>query len=368
MTKKKLLISMFLILLIMGGCNSEEQLPEEEIVFYDRFTLGKDGILYCSDLLYITDYATGVTVPLCNRPNCAHEPFSSANKNSQCNAAFKDSVRAAFIYHDKLYIFVFDGLNHTTVYMAESTGEGRQKIAEADFDMWAGYYSYFHNGKFYFEAQRESYHEDNSLQREVEYFISSFDVAHKHFEILTTPTSPNVRGIHLAGIANGEIYYARDTYKGSKEDWLNVSVEYIAKNLETGEERNFFEGEDIVDHLGDYCVVETGIYYILDKDGTYEYWKKDTDGNEIFIYSADDPANFKPIINGEALFEKDKSDFQKEVPASCICGDMVLVMDGRKGYRHGIMTLDNYLNDIDEIVYPEFPNMIYYSEYEIVEP
>ena len=110
-----------------------------------------------------------------------------------------------------------------------------------------------------------------------------------------------------------------------------------------------------------YCIVETGIYYALNKGGTYEWWKKETDGDKVFIYSADQYQNLGPIINGEPLFEKDKSDFQKELVGLCTCGDIIFVMDARKGGRHGIMTIDNYLNDIDEIVYPEFPNMTYTS-------
>ena len=188
MMKKKLFVFLFLILLIMGGCKNEEQLPEEEIVFdfSTAFSLGKDGILYHGgDQLYITDYATGATVPLCDKPNCAHEPKSSTNENPQCNAVFPGSIKTAFLYHDKLYAFVSDGLNHTIVYMAESTGEGRRKIAEADYTF--GGYLEFRDGKLYFPAQRESYQEDGSLRREREAFIGSFDTNNQSFESLTTP-------------------------------------------------------------------------------------------------------------------------------------------------------------------------------------
>lgn len=361
MMKKRLIILMFFILLIMGGCTNEEQLPEEEIVFNGRFSLGKDGILYCSDLLYITDYATGVTVPLCDKPNCAHEPQSSTNKNPQCNAAYPGFVGTAFLYHDKLYVFMADGLNHTVVYMAESTGEGRRKIAEADYT-WYGNQE-FRDGKLYFAAERENYEEGSSMRQEKEIFIGSFDTDNQSFEILTT-LDTSLCAIRIVGITSREIFFQQYKFlDDERKNWTKVSVEdisveYIAKNLETGEERNYFEVEDNVDH----CVVETGIYYMLDKDGTYEYWKKEADGNEIFIYSADHLANFRPIINGEPLFEKDKSDFQKELLGLCTCGDIIFVMDGRKGGRCGIMTIDNYLNDIDEIVYPEFPNMTYFWE------
>ena len=356
MMKRKLFVFLFLILLTMGGCKNEEQLQDEEIVFYNRFSLGKDGLLYFVDLLYITDYATGEIVPLCDKPNCAHEPRSSTNENPQCNAVFPGVFEAAFLYHDRLYAFVADGLNHTTVYMAESTGGGRRKIAEADYT-WYGSPLEFRDGKLYFTAERENYQTDTALQQEKEEFIGSFDTNNQSFDILTSQDK-SLAWTRIYGISSREIFFRRYKYLDDEiKNLTDLSIEYIAKNLETGEERSFLEGEDIVNHIGDFCIVETGIYYVLDKGGTYEYWKKETDGDEVFIYSADHLANFRPIINGEPLFEKDKSDFQKELVGLRTCGDIVFVMG--KGGRHGIMTIDNYLNDIDEIVYPEFPNIIY---------
>ena len=353
MMKRKLFVFLFLILLIMGGCKNEEQLQDEEIVFKGRFSLGKDGLLYFADLLYITDYATGEIVPLCDKPNCAHEPRSVTNKNPQCNAAFPAAFETAFLYHDKLYAFVADGSNHTTVYMAESTGEGRRKIAEADYT-WFGCPLEFRDGKLYFTAERENYQEDTGLQREREVFIGSFDTNNQSFEILTT-SDMSLYGISIYGTTSRELFFIGYKYlDDERKNLTDVSVEYIAKNLETGEERSFLEGD-----IEDFYIVETGVYYVLNKDGTYEYWKKETDGDEVFIYSADHFANFRPIINGEPLFEKDKSDFQKKLGSLCTYGDILLVMDTRKGNREGIMTIDNYLNDIDEIVYPEFPNTIY---------
>lgn len=357
--KKRLFVFMLLILLIMGGCNNrnnEEPLPEEEIVFYYDFSLGKDGILYCSDLLYITDYATGVTVPLCDKSNCAHKPQSSTNENPQCNAAFAGRIEAAYIYHDKLYVFVMDGENHTIVYMAETTGEGRRKIAEADYTWY--WNSVFQDGKLYFSAARFFYEEDNSLKQEREVFIGSFDTAAQHFEILTTPDKSRY-SIQVCDATSEEIFLVRYTLKGDPaEDGTNLSRDYIAKNLETGEERNLFEG--VADQIANFRVVESGIYYILYKNGTHEYWKKEADGDETLLYSTDHYEPLGMIINGEPLLEKDKSDFQKQLYVSCTCGDIVFVSDRRKGNRDGIMTIDNYLGDIDEIVYPEFPNMTYY--------
>ena len=355
MMKRKLFVFLFLILLIMGGCKNEEQLQDEEIVFHGRFSLGRDGLLYFADLLYITDYATGEIVPLCDKPNCAHKPKSSTNENPQCNAAFPGIFEAAFLYHDKLYAFVMEGLNHTTVYMAESTGEGRRKIAEADYTCHS-FNMEFQDGKLYFYAERENYQAGTGLQQEKEEFIGSFDTNNQSFEILTSPDM-SLAAIRIFGITSREIFFRRYTYlDDERKNSTDISVEHIAKNLETGEERSFLEGD-----IGDVCIVETGVYYRLDKGGTYEWWKKETDGDEVFIYSTDYLENFRPIINGEPLFEKDKSDFQKKLVVMCTCGDIAFVMDRRKGGRHGIITIDNYLNDIDEIAYPEFPNMTYFS-------
>lgn len=355
--KKRLLIIMFFMLLMIGGCKKEEQLPEE-IAFYDRFSLGRDGILYCSDLLYITDYTTGVTVPLCDKPNCAHEPRSGTNENPQCNAVYPGFMCAAFLYRDQLYVFTEDGMNHTIVYMAESTGEGRRKIAEADYTVYG--ISVFQDGKAYFSAEREGYQEGSSLRQEKEVFISSFDTADQRFENLTAP-DPSLWATEICGITREEIILRRYSFLGDDEkDWTKVSVAYIAKNLATGEERTVYEGP--ADDFRNPCVVESGIYYYFNKDGAYECWKKETDGNEVFVYAAESLTNDRPVINGEPVFYKDKSDFQKELVVLCTCGDKIFVLDGHRGGRHGIITTDNYLGSIDEIVHPEFPNMTYLSE------
>lgn len=358
MMKRSLFGLLFLIVLIMGGCGNEEQPADEEIEFCFRFSLGKDGILYCGSLLYITDYATGVTVPLCDKPNCAHEPQSSTNENPQCNAAYSGGIETAFIYQDKLYVFVRDGLNHTTVYMSENTGEGRRKLGEADFT-WDGFMQ-FQNGKLYFSAERESYQEDKSLLQEKEIFLGLFDTDSRHFEILTTPDK-SLRGMNLCGVTEEEIFYTQyRSWNDKRDDWTSVSVDYLAKNFVTGEERFFLEGEDIVNHIEDFRVVRDEVYYTLNKDGAYEYWKRESDGREILLYSADQlRASYNTIVNGEVLLEKDKSDFQKGLTVLGTCGDIIFVTDGRNGGRHGIITTDNYINDVDEIIYPEFPNMIY---------
>ncbi len=354
---KKRIISMCMILmLLLMGCGNKEKLPEEKIVFdFFGYSLCKDGIINTmSEVLTITDYNSGVTVPLCDKPNCAHEPFSGLNENPQCNAAFSSRVITAFLYKDNLYIFLDDGMNHTTVYMANNTGGERRKIAEADY-VCDYFGSMFCDGKLYFVGYRMEFNDNGVMKQEQERLISSFDVESQEFTMLTEPDK-KLGDLLLCNVVGEELYYRKLMYKENGElvavpkDYMSAEMVLysIAENMETGEERFF------LDTNARSCIVtdEGNIYYEMEKNGQYEYWKKMVTGEETFLFTADQMKPIEPIFDGEWLLPEDLSEFKKSFSVQSVYEDIVLVLD-RNG-KSGLITVDNYLNDVEEILYLDF--------------
>ncbi len=354
---KKRIISMCMILmLLLMGCGNKEKLPEEKIVFdFFGYSLCKDGIINpSSGVLTITDYNSGVTVPLCDRPNCAHEPFSGSNENPQCNAAFSSRVITAFLYKEHLYVFLDDGMNHTTVYMADNTGGERRKIAEADY---VCNYSdtTFCNGILYFVGECVEFNDNGVMQQARERFIGSFDAEKQKFEMITEPDK-ELGNLTLCNVVGEEVYFREYIYiENGKQvavpkDMKNVEVELysIAKNIVTGEERFF------LDTNARNCIVtdEGNIYYEVEENSKYEYWKKTITGEETFLFATDKMKPIKPIIDGEWLLPEDLSEFKKSFSVQSVYEDIVLVLD-RNG-KSGLITVDNYLNDVEEILYLDF--------------
>jgi len=190
------------------------------------------------------------------------------------------------------------------------------------------------------------------LQQEKELFICSFDTETQKFENVTAPNK-NLSSIAMRGIVNDEIYYSQYTHINESE----FQIDFIAKNLLSGEENRFLDE----DGISDYVVTDSDIYYVLRNNESYEYWKKEIDGEKEFQYSTDMPVAMKPIIGGKVLFDKDKSEFQKQLHVLCTYGDLLFITDSRENGKHGVITTDNYLNDIDNIIYPEFPGIIYFN-------
>lgn len=94
-----------------------------------RFTEGEGGYYYSiygnSSNLMFYDTATGVSIPVCNQPNCTHE-------NRECNAylGYLSSIEFIQYYDGNLYLFGHDGRDDGQVelYRVSADGTTRGKI------------------------------------------------------------------------------------------------------------------------------------------------------------------------------------------------------------------------------------------------
>ena len=118
--------------------------------------------------------------------------------------------------------------------------------------------------------------------------------------------------------------------------------------METGEERFF------LDTNARSCIVtdEGNIYYEMEKNGQYEYWKKKVTGEETLLFTTDKKKPIKPIFDGEWILPEDLSEFKKSFSVQSVYEDIVLVLD--ENGKFGLITVDNYLNDVEEILYLDF--------------
>ena len=151
--KIKRTVSWFLILVIicsiLPGSMAEQQ--ESPAISFGETKYLQDGFLYepgDRSLVYYYDYASGLRMPLCTRPNCEHRPIEQMNFNdfhfsaaemmnetpSLCYAArlaFASELSGYVLYDRKLYFFPSfyedpqPGTNTLPLYASEVDGETR---------------------------------------------------------------------------------------------------------------------------------------------------------------------------------------------------------------------------------------------------
>ncbi len=98
-------------------------------------------------LIVYTDKKTGISLPLCGKPDCMH------GKDPDCNAYVGGSNRLQ-IYDGKLY-----SISGSTVYRMELDGTKREKVGNLDYSIWATSSSdpfmQIHRGYIYFFSTKE---------------------------------------------------------------------------------------------------------------------------------------------------------------------------------------------------------------------
>jgi hypothetical protein len=97
--------------------------------------------------LFFTDFLSGQSVPLCNKPNCAHN-------TSSCNAVYGGLVPLGE-YDKKVYVW-----SEHTLYASDLDGENRKKIADYDFDAALSYGSVLEDGWLFFFGSKTDASED----------------------------------------------------------------------------------------------------------------------------------------------------------------------------------------------------------------
>lgn len=321
----------------------------EGMGYYYFHSLQKEGLLfYGSDLLYVMDYATGERVPVCNRTNCNHLPQSSTNPKPECYAAYSGIISPAFLYRDKLYVFVTeDGLN-TVVYCSERTGEGRKKIAEGNFVI--GHNNiYLEHGRLYFVAQENRIGEDHQIS-ETEHYLCLFDVEQKSFCPLTEKTTDLVT---MSSLIDDDIYYdivySEETEDGSRA----VQVRYLRYATESGTIQEYVPAEN----SENLRFTSGGIYYLCKEEQGYDLYRDDYKGNREYIGRVENSAQYK-IVDGRVLLRDEMNSLQKGLVFLASDGTHYLVLDDRKqdasgDPRIGVILAEDYWSGNDTVVYME---------------
>lgn len=323
---------------------------DKDIAFYHFHSLQEEGVLfYGSDLLYVIDYTTGASAPVCNRLNCDHVPVSSSNPNPTCYAAYNGTILAAFLYHDRVYVFVTEDMLHTMVYSSERTGEGRRKVAEADFIIDT-YILCFDQGRLYFTAQENTVG-DNFILENNESYLCTFDVESADFRRITEKTPDTVR---LNNVLDGKVYFTQIHVEGNAYGSTGADVEpewrYLRYHETTGEVDEFLKEYNI----SNVKVTSKGIYYCCKTDKGYEVYLSDDQGRE-FLGTVENPLDYK-IVDEKLLFSDMKNDLQKYLVVVGVMGERYMVLDNRSSDEYGgdvkgFIMAEDYWSGNDVIVY-----------------
>ena len=150
---KRALVVLALLMLCLPGCKktAEETEKAETAEIYTRGQgFSAEGITYVQDsIVLFADFATGETMPLCSRPNCAHRGLTeeeNGNGTEGCMAYVKNAIQAV-LYREKLYVFTEESGN-IGIYVSEADGANRKLLAELQNAYFrAGFSTQFYDNK-----------------------------------------------------------------------------------------------------------------------------------------------------------------------------------------------------------------------------
>lgn len=145
---KKVLLFLIAACVMMTSCKKTdsgeaEMVNESVYVGFDCTGSYTDsGELYINDssILTFVDRRSGISTPLCSKPDCKHEGVSSANPKPECSAYVEGSCYAPAIYGGKLYFMYtpdtkdisYEGFGVKILCRADKDGTNRQEIARLD--------------------------------------------------------------------------------------------------------------------------------------------------------------------------------------------------------------------------------------------
>ena len=165
---KKNSIVLFLIMLILAGCNNGTNYPSDntyhfetdsQYSFYNQGAAGEvaqspDGyyfalVIHGEHYMFFTDKNTMQAVPLCGRPNCLHYEETDADKKELCNARYTAAQYegAVYYYKGKLYVPA-SNLNEYVLYEFSLDGASRKELWKIDAMIY-GNNLVFHRGYMY---------------------------------------------------------------------------------------------------------------------------------------------------------------------------------------------------------------------------
>ena len=143
--KRIVFIMIFAICCLTGCKTGQERVAEaDSAVIYTRGQgFSKEGITFVqNEIVQYTDFATGVTMPLCSRLNCSHRTLTldeEENGVEPCMAYVKDAYQAV-LYREKLYVFT-ENRGGICIYVSDADGANRKLLTEIPNIGWTGGFS-----------------------------------------------------------------------------------------------------------------------------------------------------------------------------------------------------------------------------------
>lgn len=383
---KRIAFIMIMAICCLTGCKKEPEMAvqADSAVIYTRGQgFSKEGITFVEKgIVQFTDFSTGVTMPLCSRLNCSHQPLTideAENAVEPCMAYVKDAYQAV-LYREKLYVFT-GNREGICIYVSEADGANRKLLAELpNISRTSGFSTEFYNNRLVMVANRIERSEGENGEIEVETYTGIYSVdcetgkttvCEKEWDDEITlkgvdDTSVCVYYGHL-----DEAIYERYTREELDND-ISLYDEYQIMelwkcNLEDGSATELYPGT-----FGSYCYpMDTHkdgvIIHISGEDGISEYiYRSFSDGKEEVIptdsflvllmeedyallsvtYGAEDEGIYRYFYKDGTL-EKVETD-PSFIPSRMLGGNLYCIKDD---LMSRVVSLDAFLSGESEELY-----------------
>lgn len=290
---------LLIMVLLLTGC-SEKLVPDENYFFdwggdrtySDSGAFRSLGSSYSGgDVICRYSIDTGLSIPLCNKPDCTHNIKTSPD----CNA-LAESPRAICSANGKLYFLELDGeTDDMNMICADINGGNRKKIAVVEHGMMsAGFIDRmrYQDGKLIYTSWdmfdlelMESTNEVKTLDKYIA-TVRSIDTETGEVKVLVQRQEYNARISNAYIDGDTLIYFISyytaplDAEKGYTMEERNEVYRYgvYTVDLNTGEEKCLTEGYErmaLANSCYNYFSYDKLIFYSTDTDELYRYNAQD---------------------------------------------------------------------------------------------
>lgn len=161
--KSKVLCMGMIIVLLLSACQNEDSFSQLEGTKESYIGMGGVSItsqvgVYIDDnrLLHLYDSKHKEDVILCNKANCAHEPYNEdSNPDPTCDAALNEELCTncvPIISGKYIYLFGEENLSQGVAYRINLDGTERTKMYTMDYQVKMGSSAFVENNLAYVEA------------------------------------------------------------------------------------------------------------------------------------------------------------------------------------------------------------------------
>lgn len=300
MKKKLSSIPLLFTALSLSACVSQIQFDDSQIVAWSGdMTYSDSGAFYSrtssymgGDVICCFSADSGLSVPLCSKPDCTHNIKSSPD----CSALSK---RPKGIYEADGKLYFFENDNETedlNMICADINGGNRRKLASVEYGTLSGLYErirYKDGQAFYTSCDRldiEFLKEANEIKYLDKYIatVRSIDLTSGEVKVIVQKQDYEARISNFAVYEDTLIYfYSWFTAQSSGENGQRTAEEFaktyrygiFTVNLKTGDEKCLTEGYDrmaLANPCFDHFSYDRLIFYSDDTHDLFSYDAKDS--------------------------------------------------------------------------------------------